>query len=263
MSLQPQPPLPPAQDDTVRIARAAFRRGNPYVLLRDRLGAVFADADFADLYPSLPGARPAGLCPMAVGAGHAHAVPRGAERPAGGRRGPRADRLEVSAGARSDRCRLRPQHLVRVPRPAAAAWRRGAPARSPAGCGARERAAQAVGSSADRQHARVGRRARPEPGRTAGRDAARVPERGRRGGARPAARPGAARLVRTPWSADRGHSPARDRAQARRLRRPGRRGWLPPPGCAGGIGCADGPPDAAVGRGAGSRVGTTLRAHHA
>ncbi len=46
-------PLPSVPDDTARIARAAFRRGNPYVLLRDRLGAVFADADFADLYPKL------------------------------------------------------------------------------------------------------------------------------------------------------------------------------------------------------------------
>jgi transposase len=52
MSLHPQP-LPPVPDDTARIARAAFRRGNPYVLLRDRLGAVFDDADFADLYPKL------------------------------------------------------------------------------------------------------------------------------------------------------------------------------------------------------------------
>ncbi len=50
MSLCPQP-LPPVPDDTARIARAAFRRGNLYVLLRDKLGAVFADADFADLYP--------------------------------------------------------------------------------------------------------------------------------------------------------------------------------------------------------------------
>jgi len=33
MSLRPQPPLPPVPDDTARIARAAFRRGNPYVLL--------------------------------------------------------------------------------------------------------------------------------------------------------------------------------------------------------------------------------------
>src|SRR5919206_1142659 len=53
MSLRPQPPLPPVPDDTARIARAAFRRGNPHLLLRDRLGAVFADADFADLYPVL------------------------------------------------------------------------------------------------------------------------------------------------------------------------------------------------------------------
>jgi hypothetical protein len=53
MSLRPQSPLPPVPDDTARIARAAFRRGNPYVLLRDRLGAVFADRDFADLYPTL------------------------------------------------------------------------------------------------------------------------------------------------------------------------------------------------------------------
>ena len=50
MSLCPQL-LPPVPDDTARTARAAFRRGNPYVLLRDRLGTVFADADFADLYP--------------------------------------------------------------------------------------------------------------------------------------------------------------------------------------------------------------------
>ena len=52
MSLSSQP-LPPVPEDTARIARAAFRRGNPYVLLCDQLGAVFADADFADLYPKL------------------------------------------------------------------------------------------------------------------------------------------------------------------------------------------------------------------
>jgi transposase len=53
MSLRPQLPLPPVPGDTTRVARAAFRRGNPYVLLGDKLGAVFADADFADLYPAL------------------------------------------------------------------------------------------------------------------------------------------------------------------------------------------------------------------
>src|SRR5215207_9839682 len=51
MSLRLQPLVPPVPDDTARIARAAFPRGNPYVLLRDRLGPVFDDAGFADLYP--------------------------------------------------------------------------------------------------------------------------------------------------------------------------------------------------------------------
>ena len=51
--LVPSQPLPPVPNDTIRIAKAAFRRGNPYMLLRDKLGAVFADADFADLYPKL------------------------------------------------------------------------------------------------------------------------------------------------------------------------------------------------------------------
>jgi transposase len=33
------------------VARAAFPRGNVYLILRDALGTVFTDADFADLYP--------------------------------------------------------------------------------------------------------------------------------------------------------------------------------------------------------------------
>jgi transposase len=53
VSLRPQPSLPPVPEDTSRIARAAFPHGNPYLLLRDRLGAVFNDAGFADLYPAL------------------------------------------------------------------------------------------------------------------------------------------------------------------------------------------------------------------
>src|SRR3954464_11186804 len=53
MSLRPQQPLPPVPNDTARVARAAFRRGNPYVLLRDGLGSLFTDADLADLYPTL------------------------------------------------------------------------------------------------------------------------------------------------------------------------------------------------------------------
>src|SRR5689334_7571188 len=51
MSLRLQQPVPPVADDTARIARAASPRANPYLLLRDRLGPVFDDAAFADLYP--------------------------------------------------------------------------------------------------------------------------------------------------------------------------------------------------------------------
>src|ERR1700712_1680005 len=51
MSLRPQSPLPPVPEDTARVAQIAFRRGNPYLLLRARLGTVFADTEFADLYP--------------------------------------------------------------------------------------------------------------------------------------------------------------------------------------------------------------------
>ena len=59
MSLHPQHPIPPVPDETARIARAAFPKGNPYLLLREQLGGVFADGDFADLYsgrgqPSYP-----------------------------------------------------------------------------------------------------------------------------------------------------------------------------------------------------------------
>jgi hypothetical protein len=48
MSLKPSP-IEPVPEETARVAKAAFRRGNPLLKLRDELGAVFADADFADL----------------------------------------------------------------------------------------------------------------------------------------------------------------------------------------------------------------------
>src|ERR1700712_2086188 len=51
MSLRPQSPLPPVPEDTARVAQIAFRRGNSYLLLPARLGTIFADTEFADLYP--------------------------------------------------------------------------------------------------------------------------------------------------------------------------------------------------------------------
>src|SRR4051812_43657404 len=59
VSLKPSP-IQPVPEETARVARAAFRKGNPLLKLRDELGPVFADADFADLFPERgrPGLAP-------------------------------------------------------------------------------------------------------------------------------------------------------------------------------------------------------------
>ncbi len=59
MSLRPSP-IEPVPEGTARVAKAAFRRGNPLLSLRDEFGAIFTDADFADLFPRLgqPGLPP-------------------------------------------------------------------------------------------------------------------------------------------------------------------------------------------------------------
>ena len=58
MSLHPQS-IQPVPAETVRIAKAAFPKGNPYLTLRDEFGSVFTDDDFAELFalvgqPALP-----------------------------------------------------------------------------------------------------------------------------------------------------------------------------------------------------------------
>jgi transposase len=50
VSLQPSP-IPPVPELTARVAHAAFPKGTPYLRLRDELGTIFRDADFAELYP--------------------------------------------------------------------------------------------------------------------------------------------------------------------------------------------------------------------
>jgi transposase len=59
MSLQPSS-IPPVPEETARVARAAFRKGNVYIRLRDELGALYEDADFAQLFPAV---GPPGLPP--------------------------------------------------------------------------------------------------------------------------------------------------------------------------------------------------------
>jgi transposase len=50
MSLRPQP-IAPVPEETSRVARAAFPKGNPYLTFRDALGTIFQDTDFAALFP--------------------------------------------------------------------------------------------------------------------------------------------------------------------------------------------------------------------
>jgi transposase len=50
MSLCPHA-LEPVPEETVRVARAAFPKGNPYLLLRDTLGTIFQDDDFTACFP--------------------------------------------------------------------------------------------------------------------------------------------------------------------------------------------------------------------
>jgi transposase len=53
-------PLEPVPEDTARVAHAAFSKGNPYLMLRDALGPIFQDEDFAALFPACgqPGLPP-------------------------------------------------------------------------------------------------------------------------------------------------------------------------------------------------------------
>ncbi len=51
MSLRPQT-VPPVPEETARIARAAFPKGSFYLQIRDQIGVLFQDSDFADLFPT-------------------------------------------------------------------------------------------------------------------------------------------------------------------------------------------------------------------
>src|SRR6187200_1703996 len=58
MSLKPMA-IPPVPAETARVARAAFPKGNLYMKLRERIGTIIHDEDFAPLFakdgaPGLP-----------------------------------------------------------------------------------------------------------------------------------------------------------------------------------------------------------------
>ena len=47
--MHPQP-IGPVPEDTARVARAAFPKGTTYIRMRDVLGAIYDDEDFAQLF---------------------------------------------------------------------------------------------------------------------------------------------------------------------------------------------------------------------
>lgn len=50
VSLKPQP-IGPVPEETARVARAAFPKGNAFMRMRDELGVLWKDEDFAGLFP--------------------------------------------------------------------------------------------------------------------------------------------------------------------------------------------------------------------
>jgi transposase len=50
MSLKPQA-IEPVPEETVRVAKAAFPKGNMYMRMRDELGTLYLDEQFAPLFP--------------------------------------------------------------------------------------------------------------------------------------------------------------------------------------------------------------------
>lgn len=95
MSLRAHEPLP-VPDLTAQVAQAAFSDDCLGMRLRDALGPIFRDDDFADLFPR-----------------------RGQPvRPPGRDRSPGADRMEIRPQPGTDRPRLRLLGAVRVPGPA-------------------------------------------------------------------------------------------------------------------------------------------------
>jgi transposase len=67
MSLHPHV-IAPVPEETARVARAAFPKGHPYMMLRDVFGTIFQDEDFATLFPAWghPGLPPGRLALVTI-----------------------------------------------------------------------------------------------------------------------------------------------------------------------------------------------------
>ena len=71
-NVKPCQVIGPIPEETARVARAAFPKGNLYLRIRDEVGTIYEDPLFVSLFPNVgqPGARS-----LAVGAGLYLSIP--------------------------------------------------------------------------------------------------------------------------------------------------------------------------------------------
>ena len=216
MSLKPTP-IQPVPERTARVAKAAFRKGNPLLKLRDELGAIFADEDFADLFPKLgqPGLPPWRLALVTLLQFREDLPDRRAAEAVRAR----IDwkyllglELDDPGFDHSVLCEFRARLLEG-----------GAEERSPAraaGGVPGARAGQGARPATQRHHPRAGRHPHAQPPRAGRRDPACRAERAGHRRAGLAARGGAEGLVRALRPPGRGRPPAAERRRTRGLRAP-------------------------------------------
>lgn len=77
-------------EETARVARAAYPKGNLYMKMRDALGTIYQDEAFAHLFPQ--NGRPV-EARLSAGLHYRGAVHRRAARPTSRRRSARTDRV--------------------------------------------------------------------------------------------------------------------------------------------------------------------------
>src|SRR5438045_8246224 len=97
MSLKPQE-VNPIPEETIRVAHAAFPKGNALMRLRDLLGPIYTDAQFTALFPhdGQPALSPGRLALVSV-----LQFAEGLVFSAGRRCGTQSDCLEICTGALS------------------------------------------------------------------------------------------------------------------------------------------------------------------
>jgi len=102
MSLKPQP-ISPVPEETARIARAAYPKGNVYLHMRDELGTIYEDESFTTLFSKTgqPAEAPWRLALVTV-----IQFAEGLIRPTSGRCGARSYRYQVCPQPRAHGPRL-------------------------------------------------------------------------------------------------------------------------------------------------------------